>query len=150
MNERTGRGGAITLALGVALGATAVVVAEPRAGTAARSVVVAVGALALVAMLVLGRGRQRRRSSDWLASSGRAVRGWRRRSRPQVLAVAAWVAVVVAIAAFDGASFSLASPRYPTLSHYIGLVTAKPWSRALVFLAYLAWGAWIVAGWREA
>lgn len=107
---------------------------------------VALTIVAAVAVAVAaGRGRQHTPSRRWLASSARAAAGWRR--APQRAAGAAvWVLLVLAVIGWDMNSFVHQAHDLPTLSYLFGRVTRFRWGRALVFAAWLAAGAGLVAG----
>lgn len=135
-------------ALLIGAGCAGVVGALRRDAAPDRPLVLAcVGAL-LAASLLAGRQRQRRTSSSWLASSRRAITRLPAR-RAGDLVAAGWVVLVLAVAGVDLAFLADRSPRDPTLSRLIGGLTAAPAGRAILFVAWLAWGAWVAFGWRR-
>jgi hypothetical protein len=62
--------------------------------------------------------------------------------------VAVWVALVGVYAGWDAFSFSQQRADFPTLSHFVGLLSASGAGRGLLAVAWVAWGAWVAAGWR--
>lgn len=146
---RYDRPGGAQVVAAAALGAALAVLAgtEPRDAAPTRWFVDAVIVVALAAVVVLGRGRQRRSIGAFLVASARAARGWRRRPLA-ALGVGIWVGFVAAFAAVDAARFAGDRHGLPTLSRVIGDVSAHAWGRSLLALAWVAWGAWTVLGWR--
>jgi hypothetical protein len=111
------------------------------------SVAVVIGA-AFGAAAVLGQGRQRQTGSTWVADNARWVRHWCRQPRAQVVAVAVWTALLLAVVGWDLVSFVAQAHAYPTLSYYIGRVTRYPVGRGLVFALWLGLGGYLAAGRR--
>jgi len=108
----------------------------------------AVIAVTFVVAVALGRGRQPRRSANWLGSSLRATIGWRR--RPGYAAgVAVWAGLILAVIGWDLNSFAHQVHTLPTLSYEIGRVTRFAWGRAAVYALWLATGAALVSGQRR-
>jgi multisubunit Na+/H+ antiporter MnhB subunit len=122
----------------------AFVASEPPHSTPTRWAVVAVVLAAVVLAIALGWGRQRERSGVWLAAAFRSIGRWRQYPARQVLGVTIWLVIILAIAAFDFASFLHQSHDLPTLSYYIGKVTRYSWVRGLCVVAWLAVGGWIL------
>ncbi len=107
-------------------------------------------AIAVIAVLALvaGRGRQRRRSGEWVTGSFEAAT--RAGERPGYAAgVVVWVVLLAAVIGWDLNSFVHQSHNLPTLSYYVGRVTRFVWGRALVFAAWLAVGAWLALARRR-
>lgn len=113
-----------------------------------RPIVLACALALALASLLAGRQAQRRSSASWVASSLRAIERLKT-LRPYDLLAAAWVLVVLGAAGADLTFFLERSPNDPTLSRLIGDVTAAPAGRAILFAAWLAWGAWVAFGWRR-
>lgn len=101
-------------------------------------------AAVVVLALVLGRGRQPRRSGAWVSDAARAVARWRRTPRLSA-AVAFWTILLGAIVVWDITSFARQSHDLPTLSYEFGRVTRWHWGRAVVFAAWLAAGVGLAA-----
>ena len=120
-----------------------------RDAAAVRPLVVAAIVAGLLATLWSGRGRQCRPSGRWLADVGAAVVGFLRRPRRDGLAVAVWVLLIVAFAAWDAFSFSRGRTDFPTLSRYLGVVTAFAWGRGLLAAAWVGAGAGIALARRR-
>jgi hypothetical protein len=112
-----------------------------------RSVVLLMVA-AYVTALVLGRSRQRQTSRAWLARGGRDIRGWRTHSTRALLAAVIWAALIAAVVGWDIVSFVYQAHDLPTLSYFIGHVTAYRVGRGLVFALWLAIGGYLAVGWR--
>ncbi|MGH9088010.1 MAG: hypothetical protein ACRDYZ_07845, partial [Acidimicrobiales bacterium] len=106
----------------------------------------AVVALAVVGVAAAGRARQRERSLDWLARAAHAVTGWRVQPPVAVVGVAGWAAITLIAVGWDLYSFAHESRALPTLSAFLGDVTAVPAGRGLLFAAWLALGAGVVLG----
>lgn len=121
---------------------------EPRDASLTRWCVVTVIAGGLLVTIGVGRGRQRRRSRDWLAGAiGRvAHRGGEGALRGA--GVAGWITLVAAFVGWDAFSFSQERADLPTLSRLLGLVTASAGGRGILAVAWVAWGAWVGGGWR--
>lgn len=108
---------------------------------------------ALVVAVVVGRHRQRKSSLLWARDGLGAIAGdLTRRSRrpaPLVAGVGIWALLILAAIGWDLYSFSQEVPYLPTLSRVFGDVTDHEWGRALVFVGWLALGAYLTAGWRR-
>lgn len=63
--------------------------------------------------------------------------------------MAAWIVLIVVAIGWDGASFVAQQHDLPTLSRLVGAVTAWSWGRALLVVAWAAWGAWSALGFRR-
>jgi hypothetical protein len=111
------------------------------------SVAVLIGA-AFGAAAILGQGRQRQPGLTWLSDNARWVRRWRHQPRAQLVAVAAWSALLAAAVGWDLVSFVAQAHAYPTLSYFIGRVTRYPAGRGLVFALWLGLGGYLAAGRR--
>lgn len=144
-----GTAGLAGLAALAALAGALLVGLEPRDAPAARWCVLAAVACVLAAALGTGRGRHHRSSRQWLAGAHRAVSSWRSRDRAAVVGAGIWLALALAVTAWDLTSFLLGGPGLPTLSHLVGHLTDAGWGRAAVFSAWLAVGAWAGLGWRR-
>jgi hypothetical protein len=103
---------------------------------------------AFVAAAVLGRRRQLRTGSTWIADNARWVRHWRRQPGAQLVAVVVWAVLIMAAVGWDLVSFLAQAHAYPTLSYFIGRVTRDPVGRGLVFALWLSLGAYLAAGRR--
>jgi hypothetical protein len=138
-----------SLLLAAALIALCIWVAGRSRGDASAqwSVAVVIGA-AFGAAAVLGQGRQGQTGSAFAADNARWVRHWRRQPRAQVVAVAVWTALLLAVVAWDLVSFAAQAHAYPTLSYFIGRVTRYPVGRGLVFALWLGLGGYLAAGRR--
>jgi hypothetical protein len=121
---------------------------QPQSSAAAHWSVGAVLVLALLAVVLAGRGRQRSTSRAWARSSARAVARWWAHPIRTASAVL-WALLLAAVVGWDAYSFSHQSNRLPTLSRVIGGVTRYPLGRASVFLVWLALGAVLVFGQRR-
>jgi hypothetical protein len=111
------------------------------------SVALLVG-VALVMAIVLGRGRQRRSSSAWIAQSADWIQHWRTQPRSLRIAVIVWTALVVAVVGWDLVNFIVQSHTLPTLSYFIGRVSRYQVGRGVLFALWLVIGAYLVAGGR--
>lgn len=136
-------------ALAAAAGLAGLAAAERRDAPATRWSVVAVVVVVVLAALAAGRGRQRQGSRRWLRANRSAVARLWRQPDAEAIGAAVWVLLLVAVAAWDGFSFTRQQADFPTLSHYLGLVTEHAWSRGLAFFAWLVWGTWAALGWRR-
>jgi hypothetical protein len=105
-------------------------------------------ALAFVAAVIAGLGRQRSRSGQWLHRSGHALVRWRGKVG-YASGVAVWVALILAFIGWDLNSFVHQVHYLPTLSYEIGRLTRFIWGRALVFWVWLLFGTAIVVGQLE-
>jgi hypothetical protein len=76
-----------------------------------------------------------------LVESKGAVASLRHRPRQEVLAVGTWVALCLAIVAWDLVSFVAQSHDLPTASYFIGHVTRYRAGRAALATAWVALGA---------
>jgi hypothetical protein len=103
---------------------------------------------AVIAMILLGRGRQRQETRAWAAGSAKTIRAWRTQSRPVVLSVLVWSVLIVGVVAWDVVSFAVQSHALPTLSYYIGHVTRYRVGRGLFFALWLGCGSYLVCAWR--
>jgi hypothetical protein len=121
---------------------------QPQSSAAAHWSVGAVLVLALLAVVLAGRGRQRSTSRAWARSSARDVARWWAHPIRTASAVL-WALLLAAVVGWDAYSFSHRSNRLPTLSRVIGGVTRYPLGRASVFLVWLALGAVLVFGQRR-
>ncbi len=119
-----------------------------RWSAAAHWSVAAVVIAVLLAAVVLGVGRQRQHSGEWLRQAARSTRTWVRRPTLRGTGAAVWVVLLAAVVAWDLHSFLRQSHDLPTLSRLFGAVTRFHWGRALVFLGWLAAGAAVVVGGR--
>jgi len=118
--------------------------ARSRDSAAAHDSVAAMVVAVAVAAVVLGRGRQRVGSADWLAAARpRHVS----RSRYEV-GVAVWTVLLGAVVAWDLVSFIVQAHALPTLSYWIGHVIRYRLGRAVVFALWLGLGLYLAAGWR--
>lgn len=119
---------------------------------AAHASVLAMIAAALALAVLVGRGRQRAPSADWLRHGLETLHGdlTGRGRRPAALwaGTLLWVALVAATVGWDLNSFAHQAHDLPTLSRLVGDVTRHDWGRALVFAAWLALGTFLVAGGR--
>ncbi len=138
-------GVAVAAATAVALGI--VVGLERRDAPLTRWWVVGVIVGGLVATVVAGRGRQRRGSVAWARDALRRV-AREEGGGVRKVGVAVWVALVGVYAGWDAFSFSQQRADFPTLSHFVGLLSASGAGRGLLAVAWVAWGAWVAAGWR--
>ena len=121
---------------------------QPQSSAAAHWSVGAVLVLALLAVVLAGRGRQPSTSRAWARSSARAVARWWAHPIRTASAVL-WALLLAAVVGWDAYSFSHQSSHLPTLSRVIGGVTRYPLGRASVFLVWLALGAVLVFGQRR-
>jgi hypothetical protein len=119
-----------------------------RESTAAHWSVILVVVGSLVALVALGRGRQRQTSRAWAAAGLRAVGTWRRQPAPVVLSVVVWSVLFGAVVGWDLVSFIGQSHSLPTLSYYIGHVSRYAVGRGALFALWLGLGAYLVAGGR--
>lgn len=115
--------------------------------------VLAVIAVALLATALAGRSRQRETSAEWLRHGATTLRGdvtgAGRRSPAMVAGTAVWVVLVAAAIGWDLNSFVHQAHDLPTMSRLVGDVTRHEWGRAIMFAAWLALGAYLVAGGRR-
>jgi len=91
-------------------------------------------------MVVAGRGRQRLRPRE------HARRAWDRITHPHQRrwwGGAGWVALALLVAGYDFWSFRDRSPRFPTLSRLIGIITQLWPGRSVAIALWLAIGVWI-------
>lgn len=123
---------------------------QPWPTTTAHLSVLGAIAVFLVAGLVLGRGRQRQQSRQWLAAALSAVVRFCRHPHLFGFGVLAWVVVFGAVVGWDLHSFLIESHNLPTLSYLIGRVTRFSVGRAALFGIWLAGGALLVASHRRA
>lgn len=135
--------------LAVAAGLGTAVGLEPRDTAVARTAVLAAIGVVLLATLLGGRGRQRRRSAAWLADVARAVATFFLRPRRAGLGPAIWVALILVFAAWDFFSFSEHRHDLPTLSRALGVVTAAGWGRGALAAAWVVLGACVALGRRR-
>jgi hypothetical protein len=119
-----------------------------RDSAGAHRSVITVIAVALVAALALGWGRQRLTSRRWAARSARAIRHPGTWSGPEITAAVVWAVLLAAVVGWDAVSFAYQAHELPTLSYFIGHVTRYPIGRGLLFAVWLAVGGYLVAGWR--
>ncbi len=138
--------GMVALVLGA--GCASTVGALRRDAPPDRPLVIACALALLAACLLAGRQSQHRSSSSWAASSLRAITRLRA-FHPYDLLAAGWVLVVLAAVGVDLAFLADRSRSDPTLSRLIGDLTAAPAGRAVLFIAWLAWGGWVAFGWRR-
>jgi hypothetical protein len=111
------------------------------------SVALLVG-VALVTVIVLGRGRQRRSSGAWIALSADWIQHWRTQPRSLRTVVIVWTALVVAVVGWDLVNFIVQSHALPTLSYFIGRVSRYQVGRGVLFALWLVIGAYLVAAGR--
>lgn len=127
---------------------------QGRQTAAAHWSVGAIIAAAPVLALMVGRRAQRETSRRWLLEVGNGLRsvvnGTAWRHRPiYVVGGVAWGVLIAAVVGWDLNSFVHQSHDLPTLSRIFGMVTRYWWGRSVVFAAWLALGAYLVAGWRH-
>lgn len=135
-------------ALGVCAWEGTIVQSSPTA----RVSVLAVIAVALVVAGVAGRARQREPSGAWLGHGLQTLvadlTGRGRRPAALWAGTLLWVVLVAATIGWDLNSFAHQAHDLPTLSRLVGDLTRHDWGRALLFAAWLALGAFLVAGGR--
>jgi hypothetical protein len=150
---RSTRPAAVTAIGAVALAAGLAVAwwegAQQRDSAAAHWSVGAVIALIGGLALATGWGRQRTSCGAWAGASIGAVRGWRTRRRSEVVAVAIWALLIVAVIGWDLASFVAQSHNLPTFSYLFGRITRWRWGRAVVFAAWVAIGSGLAVSCRR-
>jgi hypothetical protein len=112
--------------------------------------VVACAAGAVALAVLAGHGRQRMTSGQWLAQAWRSGTDPAQRRTTYGRGIAVWVILVVAVLVWDLTSFAAQVHDLPTLSYFAGHVTRHHWGRSLVFVAWLALGAYFALGWRTA
>jgi hypothetical protein len=121
---------------------------ETREAAATHWTVLLVVAVAFVAAIALGRGRQRLSGRRWLRTLIGWVRAWRAQPRGAVVSVVVWTGLINGVVGWDLTSFIAQSHLLPTLSYFIGHVTRYRIGRGAVFSAWLGIGAYFVAGAR--
>ena len=120
-----------------------------RDAPASHWIVALVAVSAVVAMILLGRGRQRERARDWAAGSAKTIRAWRALPRPVVLSAVVWSVLIAGVVSWDVVSFAVQSHALPTLSYYVGHVTRYRSGRGLFFALWLGCGSYLVGAWRR-
>jgi hypothetical protein len=120
----------------------------PRSSWGAHRSVALIGGTALVAVIALGRGRQRQTTRTWASGAMAGLWRWRRQPKATVVSVLVWCTLVIGVIGWDLSSFVLQSPSFPTLSTLVGHITRHPLGRGLLFAGWLVVGAYLVAGWR--
>jgi hypothetical protein len=113
---------------------------------AAHSSVAATIALILTLATAAGRGRQHRRSRDWLLASMTAARAGPGTWGAYEAGVLVWVILVGACVVWDLVSFLAQSHQLPTLSYFVGKVTHHEVGRALAFWGWLILGVALAIG----
>jgi type IV secretory pathway TrbD component len=106
------------------------------------------GIAALVAMVVLGWGRQRQGTRMWAMATVHLIRKWRSQPKANVVSILVWSVLIVGVIGWDLLSFALQSPSFPTLSTLVGHVSRYPVGRGLLFAGWLAVGWYVAAGCR--
>jgi tellurite resistance protein TehA-like permease len=105
-------------------------------------------AIVAIAIITIGNGlhRQEVKSMDWLRSTGKAIRSFIRRPNLQGVGVAIWLLLFLAVFGWDLNSFLRQQADLPTLSRIVGDVTRHYAGRAILVVAWLAGGWYLVAG----
>ncbi|MGH9047714.1 MAG: hypothetical protein ACRDVW_10440 [Acidimicrobiales bacterium] len=140
-------------ALGLALVAAGAAFAWWEGGlhqysTAGHAGVLAAIALAFVALVVAGVGRQPATSAEWVRGPTAIARHYHE-DPARTIAVAIWVALILASIGWDLNSFAHQSHDLPTLSSIIGHLTSTRGGRATVVALWLVLGAALAVGWRR-
>ncbi len=116
--------------------------------TGAHASIAAVIVVTAIAMVALGRARQKERTSTWIGCSVQTLLRWR--ERPAAIAAAAvWAVLFAAVVGWDLNSFVHQAHDLPTLSRIIGAVTHASWGRSLVFALWCALGGTIAGANRR-
>jgi len=105
-------------------------------------------AVAIVAMIALGRGRQRQTGRHWASGNAQAIRTWRGQPGAAIVSVYIWAVLIAGVISWDLASFILGSPLFPTLSYFIGHVTRHRVGRGFFFFLWLVAGSYLATAWR--
>jgi len=105
-----------------------------------------VGLAAVVAMVVLGWGRQRESTRTWAGATIHHVRPGR--SKASVISLLVWGLLIGGVIGWDLLSFIVQSPSFPTLSSLVGHVSHHPIGRGVLFAVWLAMGAYVTVGGR--
>lgn len=106
-------------------------------------------ALAVAAAIATGRRRQHVSSRTWLLTARQSVQTWRRQPPVAVAGVTGWFLVAALAIGWDLNSFAHQSHDLPTLSHFLGDVTAVPAGRGLLFAGWAVLGAYLALGRRR-
>jgi hypothetical protein len=138
-------GGTLVVA-GVACGAWQAEVS--RDSLAAHLCVASLIGAAAVTTLSIGRGRQRRTSTSWLASAAQVIGAWRQQSTLDLTSVVVWFSLVAATVGWDAFSFMHQQHALPTLSYFVGHLSKYAAGRGALFAVWLAIGSYVVGGWR--
>ncbi|WP_298210949.1 hypothetical protein [Ferrimicrobium sp.] len=109
------------------------------------SILTAIIVMFVLAILV-GRRHQRMSSRAWLSRTWASIRRPTQRPPLYLFGTVVWVMLVLAVAGWDFRSFLLELHSLPTLSYLIGRVSRFATGRSILVAAWLALGAFFVAG----